>query len=46
MDATSPDPIERLTSIAAELEHGADAGQIASELRTIAEDLNAQRNPQ
>ncbi|WP_306231134.1 hypothetical protein [Agrococcus beijingensis] len=42
----SPDPIERLTAIADELDAGADAHSAARELRTIAEQLNAQRNPQ
>jgi len=51
MDETSRDPIERLTEIAGALRAGdalahAELVTIADELGVIAEDLNAQRNPQ
>lgn len=55
MDATSPDPSEKLDGIAYYLNKLADGPDrsisrelqdVAAELRTIAEEINADRNPQ
>lgn len=50
MEPTSPDPIERLEALAARVDGHArsvpELAEVADELRTIAAQLDASRNPQ